>query len=457
MSLKVVILAAGKGTRMKSAMPKVLHRVAHKPMVEHVIDAAASLGASGTVLVIGHGADQVRATVSRQVDYVEQTEQLGTGHAVQQAMPMLDADDTVLVAYGDVPLTKPETLGKLVDDVSASNLALLTVVMDEPHGYGRIVRDTGGKVLGIVEQKDATGEQLKINEVNTGILAAKASVLGELLGKIDNNNVQQEYYLTDIFELAVGQGMTVTTHNPDYEWETAGVNSRLQLAELERIYQRNQADDLMTAGVTLRDPNRIDIRGKLTVGQDSIIDVNCIFEGVVNIAENVTIGSNCLISNATIEAGTVIKANTVIEDSIVGENCTIGPFARLRPGAELAEDAHIGNFVEIKKSTIAKGSKVNHLSYVGDSTVGAGVNIGAGTITCNYDGANKHQTVIEDGVFIGSCTQLVAPVVIGENAVVGAGSTITKAVDANQLAFTRAAVKTVDNWPRPVKKQKSEK
>lgn len=457
MSLKVVILAAGKGTRMKSAMPKVLHRVAHKPMVEHVIDAAASLGANGTVLVIGHGADQVRATVSRQVEYVEQTEQLGTGHAVQQAMPMLDADDTVLVAYGDVPLTKPETLGKLINDVSPSNLALLTVVMDDPHGYGRIVRDTTGKVLGIVEQKDATGEQLKINEVNTGILAAKASVLGELLGRIDNNNVQQEYYLTDIFELAVDQGMTVTTHNPEFEWETAGVNSRLQLAELERIYQRNQADDLMTAGVTLRDPNRIDIRGNLTVGQDSIIDVNCVFEGDVTLAENVSIGPNCMISNTTIEAGTEIKANTVIEDSTVGGNCTIGPFARLRPGAELVEGVHIGNFVEIKKSTIAKGSKVNHLSYVGDSTVGAGVNIGAGTITCNYDGANKHQTVIEDGVFIGSCTQLVAPVVIGKNAVVGAGSTITKAVDANQLAFTRAAVKTVDNWPRPVKKQKAEK
>lgn len=457
MSLKVVILAAGKGTRMKSAMPKVLHKVAHKPMVEHVIDAAASLGASGTVLVIGHGADQVRNTVSRDVDYVEQTEQLGTGHAVQQAMPKLDADDTVLVAYGDVPLTKPETLEKLISDVSPGNLALLTVVMDDPHGYGRIVRDTSGKVLGIVEQKDATGEQLKIKEVNTGILAAKASVLGELLGRIDNNNAQQEYYLTDIFELAVSQGMTVSTHHPEFEWETAGVNSRLQLAELERIYQRNQADVLMTAGVTLRDPNRIDVRGTLTVGQDSIIDVNCIFEGDVTVGTNVDIGPNCCISNATIADGTVIKANTVIEESTVGQNCTLGPFARLRPGAELAEGAHIGNFVEIKKSLINKGSKVNHLSYVGDSIVGERVNIGAGTITCNYDGANKHQTIIEDGVFIGSCTQLVAPVVVGENAVIGAGSTITKAVAANQLAFTRAAVKTVDNWPRPVKKQKSEK
>lgn len=457
MSLKVVILAAGKGTRMKSAMPKVLHKVAHKPMVEHVIDAAASLGASGTVLVIGHGADQVRNTVSRDVDYVEQTEQLGTGHAVQQAMPKLDADDTVLVAYGDVPLTKPETLEKLISDVSPGNLALLTVVMDDPHGYGRIVRDTSSKVLGIVEQKDATGEQLKIKEVNTGILAAKASVLGELLGRIDNNNAQQEYYLTDIFELAVSQGMTVSTHHPEFEWETAGVNSRLQLAELERIYQRNQADVLMTAGVTLRDPNRIDVRGALTVGQDSIIDVNCIFEGDVTVGTNVDIGPNCCISNATIADGTVIKANTVIEESTVGQNCTLGPFARLRPGAELAEGAHIGNFVEIKKSLINKGSKVNHLSYVGDSIVGERVNIGAGTITCNYDGANKHQTIIEDGVFIGSCTQLVAPVVVGENAVIGAGSTITKAVAANQLAFTRAAVKTVDNWPRPVKKQKSEK
>lgn len=452
MSLKVVILAAGKGTRMKSAMPKVLHRVAHKPMVEHVIDAAADLGAAATVLVVGHGADQVRETVTRSVEYVEQTEQLGTGHAVQQAVPLLDAVDTVLIAYGDVPLTKPETLQKLVGDVSDSNLALLTVNMDDPTGYGRIVRDTSGNVLGIVEQKDATGEQLNIQEVNTGILAAKASVLDELLARIDNNNAQGEYYLTDIFSLAVEQGMTVTTHQPDHVWETAGVNSRLQLAELERIYQLNQADDLMTAGVTLRDPQRIDVRGNLTVGQDSIIDINCLFEGDVTIGENVEIGPNCIISNATIASGTVIKANTVIEDSVVGKNCTLGPFARLRPGAELAEDAHIGNFVEIKKSVINKGSKVNHLSYVGDSIVGEKVNIGAGTITCNYDGANKHQTVIEDGVFIGSCTQLVAPVTVRENAVIGAGSTITKEVAANQLAFTRAPVKTVDNWPRPVKK-----
>ena len=274
------------------------------------------------------------------------------------------------------------------------------------------------------------------------------------MGRIDNKNAQQEYYLTDIFALAVEQGLSISTHHPDHEWETAGVNSRLQLAELERIYQLNQADKLMTAGVTLRDPARIDVRGNLTVGQDSIIDVNCVFEGDVTIGENVSIGQNCLISNATIAAGTVIKANTVVEDSAVGENCTLGPFARLRPGAELAEQVHIGNFVEIKKSTISKGSKVNHLSYVGDSTVGEGVNIGAGTITCNYDGANKHQTIIEDGVFIGSCTQLVAPVKVGKNAVVGAGSTITKEVASNQLAFTRAQLKTVENWPRPTKKAK---
>lgn len=457
MSLKVVILAAGKGTRMKSAMPKVLHKVAHKPMVEHVIDAAASLGAAGTVLVVGHGADQVRATVRREVDYVEQTEQLGTGHAVQQAMPKLEADDTVLIAYGDVPLTKPKTLHKLLNDVTSANLALLTVIMDNPDGYGRIVRNKSGKVIGIVEQKDATVEQLNITEINTGIMAAKASVLGELLDRIDNNNAQQEYYLTDIFELAAQQGMSVTTHHPDFEWETAGVNSRLQLAELERIYQRNLANELMAEGVTLRDPERIDVRGNLVVGQDSLIDINCIFEGDVSIAENVSVGANCVISNSTIGAGTVIKSNTVIEDSVVGEHCTIGPFARLRPGAVLEENAHIGNFVEIKKASIGKGSKVNHLSYIGDSTVGEKVNIGAGTITCNYDGANKHQTVIEDGVFIGSSTQLVAPVRVGQDAVVGAGSTITKTVEANQLAFTRAPLKTVENWPRPVKKQPSDK
>lgn len=453
MPLKVIVLAAGKGTRMKSAMPKVLHRVAEKPMVEHVVDAASSLGAEKTVLVIGHGADQVRATVTRDVEYVEQTEQLGTGHAVQQALPMLNPEDTVLIAYGDVPLTKPETFKQLIDDVTDSNIALLTVLMEDPTGYGRILRDASGNVSGIVEQKDATPEQLLVNEGNTGILAARASALNELLGRIDNNNAQQEYYLTDIFALAVKQGMTITTHQPDHEWETAGVNSRLQLAELERIYQLNQADELMTAGVTLRDPARIDVRGNLTVGQDSDIDINCVFEGDVKIGEGVSIGPNCLIINSSIASGTVIKANTVIEDSIVGENCTLGPFARLRPGAELGIDAHIGNFVEIKKSKINKGSKVNHLSYVGDTTVGEGVNIGAGTITCNYDGANKHQTIIEDGVFIGSCTQLVAPVKVGKNAVVGAGSTISKEVAANQLAFTRAPLKTVENWRRPNKKK----
>ena len=454
MPLKVVILAAGKGTRMKSSMPKVLHRVAEKPMVEHVVDAASSLGAEKTVLVIGHGADQVRATVTRDVEYVEQTEQLGTGHAVQQALPLLNPDDTVLIGYGDVPLTKPETFKKLIDDVTDSNIALLTVIMEDPTGYGRIIRDAAGKVQGIVEQKDATPEQLKVCEGNTGILAARASALSELLSGLDNNNAQQEYYLTDIFEMAVKHGMTLTTHQPAEVWETAGVNSRLQLAELERIYQLGKADELMTAGVTLRDPARIDVRGNLSVGQDSIIDVNCVFEGDVTIGERVSIGPNCLIRNATIAEGTVVNANTVIDDSIVGKDCAIGPFARLRPGAELDDQAHIGNFVEIKKSKISKGSKVNHLSYVGDSDVGEAVNIGAGTITCNYDGVNKHQTVIEDGVFVGSCTQLVAPVKIGKNAVIGAGSTITKEVSPEQLVFTRAPLKTVDNWPKPNKKNK---
>ena len=451
MPLKVVILAAGKGTRMKSAMPKVLHRVAEKPMVEHVVDAASSLGAEKTVLVIGHGADQVRATVTRDVEYVEQTEQLGTGHAVQQALPLLNPEDTVLIAYGDVPLTKPETFKKLIDDVTDSNIALLTVIMEDPTGYGRIIRDTAGKVQGIVEQKDASPEQLEVCEGNTGILAARASALNELLSGLDNNNAQQEYYLTDIFEMAVKQGMSITTHQPAQEWETAGVNSRLQLAELERIYQLGKADELMTAGVTLRDPARIDVRGNLTVGQDSIIDVNCVFEGDVTIGEGVSIGPNCMIKNATIGDGTVVNANSVIDESSVGKDCAIGPFARLRPGAALEDQAHIGNFVEIKKSKISKGSKVNHLSYVGDSDVGESVNIGAGTITCNYDGVNKHQTIIEDGVFVGSCTQLVAPVKVGKNAVIGAGSTITKEVGPDQLVFTRAPVKTVDNWLRPKK------
>ena len=443
MPLKVVILAAGKGTRMKSAMPKVLHRVAEKPMVEHVVDAASSLGAEKTVLVIGHGADQVRATVTRDVEYVEQTEQLGTGHAVQQALPLLNPEDTVLIAYGDVPLTKPETFKKLIDDVTDSNIALLTVIMEDPTGYGRIIRDTAGKVQGIVEQKDASPEQLEVCEGNTGILAARASALNELLSGLDNNNAQQEYYLTDIFEMAVKQGMSITTHQPAQEWETAGVNSRLQLAELERIYQLGKADELMTAGVTLRDPARIDVRGNLTVGQDSIIDVNCVFEGDVTIGEGVSIGPNCMIKNATIGDGTVVNANSVIDESSVGKDCAIGPFARLRPGAALEDQAHIGNFVEIKKSKISKGSKVNHLSYVGDSDVGESVNIGAGTITCNYDGVNKHQTIIEDGVFVGSCTQLVAPVKVGKNAVIGAGSTITKEVGPDPVSYTHLTLPTI--------------
>lgn len=455
MSLKVVVLAAGKGTRMKSSMPKVLHCVADKPMVQHVIDAAASIGATDTVVVVGHGADQVRQAISGSVQYAEQTEQLGTGHAVQQALPLLQADDTVLIAYGDVPLTRPTTLQKLVADVTDNNLSLLTVALDDPAGYGRIVRDSAGNVTGIVEHKDATAEQQKICEINTGILAGRAAVLSELLDRIDNNNSQKEYYLTDIFKLASEQGISIVTHNPDDEWEVSGVNSRVQLAELERIHQHNIAVALMDGGATLRDPARIDVRGSLSTGQDCIIDINCVFEGDVTLGDNVTIGPNCVLKNASIASGTQIKANCHIEDSTVAENCAIGPFARLRPGTELAEQAHIGNFVEIKKSTIARGSKVNHLSYVGDSEVGEQVNIGAGTITCNYDGANKSKTIIEDGVFIGSSTQLVAPVTVRRNAVIGAGSTITKTIEENQLAFTRARLRTVDNWPRPRKKTRA--
>jgi len=432
MSLKVVILAAGKGTRMKSALPKVLHPIASKPMVCHVIDTASGLGAVENIVVIGHGAEQVRSTLGDGVRYAEQTEQLGTGHAVQQAIPLLDPHDTVLVAYGDVPLTRAETLRKLIDEVTDSQLALLTVTLDDPSGYGRIVRDTDNHVTGIVEQKDASAEQLKIAEINTGILAARAAALSELLSGINNNNAQQEYYLTDIFELAVQRGMTIAVQQPEHEWEVTGVNSRSQLAELERIHQRNLAEEAMATGATLLDPSRIDIRGSLRNGQDCLIDINCVFEGDVVLGDNVSIGPNCVISDSTIASNTVVKANSVIEDSDVGERCTIGPFARLRPQAVLESDAHIGNFVEIKKSTIGNGSKVNHLSYVGDSEVGDKVNIGAGTITCNYDG----------------------PVEIGENATVGAGSTITKKVEANQLAFTRAKLKTLDNWSRPVKKPK---
>jgi bifunctional UDP-N-acetylglucosamine pyrophosphorylase/glucosamine-1-phosphate N-acetyltransferase len=450
---EVVILAAGKGTRMRSKLPKVLHGLAGKPMLQHVIDASRDLQASAIHVVIGHGADQVRETITEaDLQWAEQTEQLGTGHAVAQALPSVDEDSVVLVAYGDVPLVTPATLSALIASTDENHLSLLTVHMDNPTGYGRIVRDQQQHVTAIVEQKDASAEQLAIKEVNTGILAVTAKKLREWLPQLSSENAQGEYYLTDIISMAVKDGMQVVAQHPESHWEVQGVNNRIQLSELERHYQTQQAERLMTEGATLADPTRIDVRGKVTIGQDIFIDVNAVLIGEVNIGDDVVIGPNCVIENSSIAAGTVIKANSVLESSQVGEHCDIGPYARLRPGTVLSNKAKIGNFVETKKARIGEGSKVNHLSYIGDSEVGDGVNIGAGTITCNYDGANKHLTEIADGAFIGSNTALVAPVSVGKNATVAAGSTITSKVDDNQLTVARGKQRNIDNWQRPVKK-----
>ncbi|PNE04014.1 bifunctional N-acetylglucosamine-1-phosphate uridyltransferase / glucosamine-1-phosphate N-acetyltransferase [Alcanivorax sp. MD8A] len=451
MSLAVVVLAAGKGTRMKSALPKVLHQVAGKAMVQHVVDAAASLEVANTVVVYGHGGDQVQQTVKGDnLQWAEQAEQLGTGHAVAQAMPLV-SEDIVLVLYGDVPLIRPETLKEFVACVDDKTLALMTLTLDDPSGYGRIVRDGQNNVQRIVEQKDASDAELGIQEINTGILACTRSFLADCLPKLSSNNAQGEYYLTDVIAMAVQSGLNVETLQPESAWEVDGVNDRVQLARLERIFQRAQAESLMRDGVTLRDPARLDIRGCVQIASDVIIDVNVILEGDVTIEEGVTIGPNCIIRDANIGAGTAIEANSLIDGAVVGDHCTVGPYARLRPGTELADKAKIGNFVETKKSYVGEGSKVNHLTYIGDSQIGKGVNVGAGTITCNYDGVNKFQTVMKDGAFIGSNSSLVAPVTIGENATVGAGSTVTKDVDDNGLAVARGQQRNVPNWKRPTK------
>lgn len=458
MELSVIILAAGKGTRMKSRLPKVLHPVAHRSLLGHVLDTAKQLSASQTSVIIGHEAKQVRDAFSQeQINWVEQLEQKGTGHAVQQAIPHIKPNDIALILYGDVPFTQQKTLETLTQCVTDNSIGLLTVTLENPTGYGRIIRDTEGNVTAIVEEKDANSEQKKITEVNTGILAAKGGMLINLLADINCKNAQGEYYLTDIFSLAHAQDIAIKTCQPENQWEVSGINNRMQLAELERIYQQQQASRLMTDGVTLRDPARIDIRGNLHTGQDIEIDINCLFKGDVTLADNVTIGANCSITNATIGAGTIIKDNCIIEDASIDKDCVIGPFARLRPGAELRQNSHIGNFVEIKKSVIGIGSKVNHLSYIGDTDIGKDVNVGAGTITCNYDGVNKHRTTIHDNAFIGSNTSLVAPVTIGASATTGAGSTIGKNVDEDTLALTRSPQKTIEGWSRPSKQPKGEK
>lgn len=454
--MSVVILAAGKGTRMYSDLPKVLHSLAGKPLVGHVIDAADALGAARIHLVYGHGGERLRQTLSGlgpELNWVLQAEQRGTGHAMQQAAPFFQDDEDILMLYGDVPLIAPATLERLLAAKPDGGIGLLTVTLDDPTGYGRIVRENGN-VSGIVEQKDATEAQRAIREINTGILVANGADLKRWLGQLTPNNAQGEYYITDIIALAWGEGRRINTVNPERLSEVEGVNNRLQLAGLERVYQRQQAEQLLLAGVMLRDPARFDLRGELTHGRDVTIDTNVIIEGRVSLGNNVVIGTGCVLKDCAIGDNVVISPYTVIEQAQLRADCTVGPFARLRPGTELEEGAHVGNFVEMKKARLGRGSKAGHLSYLGDAEIGAGVNIGAGTITCNYDGANKHQTVIGDDVFVGSDSQLVAPVTVGNGATIGAGTTVTRNVAENELALSRVRQVNITGWQRPVKKRR---
>lgn len=453
MTVSAVVLAAGKGTRMRSAFPKVLHQVAGKAMLSHVITAAQAAEVKQTLVVYGHGGEQVKALLEGQnVQLAEQKEQLGTGHAVMQAMPQVQGD-TVLVLYGDVPLIQPHTLQELLALVTPEQMALLTLTMANPHGYGRIVRNANNEAVAIVEQKDATPEQLAIQEINTGILACRRELLEQVLPILSNNNAQGEYYLTDIIAMAVERGVKVATHQPQQPWEVDGVNDKIQLARLERIYQQQIAEQLMAQGAKVLDPARLDVRGQVTVEEDVVLDVGVVLEGNVVLGKNVVIGPYCHIRNSTIGAGTVIESHSVIDGTVIGEQANIGPFARLRPGTQLADQVKVGNFVETKATTVGVGSKINHLSYVGDANLGKEVNVGAGTITCNYDGANKFTTTIKDKAFIGSNSSLVAPVSVGEGATVGAGSVITSDVEDDQLAVSRAKQRQISGWQRPTKKK----
>lgn len=448
----VVILTAGKGTRMYSDLPKVLHKVAGKAMVKHVIDTVKTIGAENIHLVYGHGGELMQERLKQEpLNWVLQAEQLGTGHAMQQAAPNFADDENIVMLYGDAPLIQGETIQRLINAKPQGGISLLTVELDNPTGYGRILRQEG-RVVGIVEQKDASPEQLKIKEVNTGVMVADGASFKKWLARLDNNNAQGEFYITDVIAFANNDGHHVVAVTADDYMEVEGANNRLQLVALERYYQRKQAEKFLLAGVMLSDPTRFDLRGELEHGKDVEIDINVVMEGRVKLGDRVRIGAGVILKNCTIADDVEIKPYSVIEETTIGERAAVGPFSRLRPGAELADDTHVGNFVEIKKSVIGKGSKVNHLTYVGDSEVGSNCNLGAGVITCNYDGANKFKTIIGNNVFVGSDSQLVAPVTIADGATIGAGATITKNVAENELVITRVAQRHIKNWQRPVKK-----
>ncbi|MFQ5470834.1 MAG: bifunctional UDP-N-acetylglucosamine diphosphorylase/glucosamine-1-phosphate N-acetyltransferase GlmU [Gammaproteobacteria bacterium] len=454
MKLGIIILAAGAGTRMRSSIPKILHSLAGKPLLTHVYEVANQLDSTGIHIIYGHGGNRVKESLQHlDANWIEQSEQLGTGHAVAQALPALKNNENVLVLYGDVPLISVHTLQQLIGHADQQQLGLLTAQVDEPSGYGRIVRNDKGQVQSIVEEKDASEDQRTIKEINTGIMVLPVNHLTRWINGLENKNVQKEYYLTDVIAMAVNDGIKINTVSATTNMEISGVNDRIQLAQLERFYQEQRASDLMKDGVTLFDPQRFDLRGSLKHGHDIVIDVNVIIEGEVSLGDGVQIGPNTVIKNSTIGNGVKLMANCVIEDAVMGDECRIGPFARIRPETTLADHVHVGNFVEIKKSKVSTGSKINHLSYVGDSSVGSEVNIGAGTITCNYDGAKKHHTTIGNKVFIGSDTQLIAPVTVGDGATIGAGSTITRDVPADALTLSRSPQKTRAGWQRPVKKK----
>ncbi|CCO44748.1 Bifunctional protein glmU (Includes: UDP-N-acetylglucosamine pyrophosphorylase; Glucosamine-1-phosphate N-acetyltransferase) [Vibrio nigripulchritudo SOn1] len=451
MKFSAVILAAGKGTRMYSNKPKVLHTLAGKPMAKHVIDTCSGLGAQNIHLVYGHGGDQMKTVLAEEpVNWVLQAQQLGTGHAVNQASPEFADDEKVLVLYGDVPLISSETIENLLEAQPTGGIALLTVVLDNPMGYGRIVRKNG-PVVAIVEQKDATEEQKLIKEINTGVMVATGGDLKRWLANLKNENAQGEYYLTDVIAAAHDEGRAVEAVHPVSPIEVEGVNDRAQLARLERAYQQANAKKLLEQGVMLRDPNRFDLRGTLQCGMDVEIDTNVIIEGNVSLGDNVVIGSGCVLKDCEIDDNTIVRPYSVIEGATVGEECTVGPFTRLRPGAELRNDAHVGNFVEVKNARLGEGSKANHLTYLGDAEIGRRTNIGAGAITCNYDGANKHKTIIGDDVFVGSDSQLIAPVTVANGSTIGAGTTVTKDVEEGELVITRAKERKIADWQRPVK------